>query len=85
MLDQIEETLDAVALLVESRVIGALTLSMSAGRHHRVAALGDDFPIEPIGVIGLVSHDVLSGETLDQITGWGHGVLLARPPNDTNR
>lgn len=85
VLDAAEEALDAVSLLVESRVAGVLTPSMSAVRCDRVASLRDDFPIEPISVIGLVAQDVLSGQTLDQITSRGYVILLARPQDDANR
>lgn len=84
VLDTAEEALDAVSLLVESRVVGVLAPAMASRRHDGVTALGDDLAIEPIGVIGLLSQDVLGIQAVDQIAGRGHVVLLAWTQDDAN-
>ena len=85
MLDAAEEAIDGVALFLERRVVSVLAFAMATGRHDRVAALVDDLPIEVVGVIGLVSKDMLSGQAVDQVAGRSHVILLAWPQDDADR
>lgn len=85
MLDAAEEAFDAVSLLVEGRVVGMLALAMASGWDDGIAALIDDEIVEAVCVVGFVGQEVLGGQALDQVAGWGHVVLLAGSDDEADR
>jgi hypothetical protein len=85
LLDAADEALVAVSLLVKGLVVGMLALAMAPWWDDGVATLVDGLLVEPVGIVSFVGDDVLGGQTVDQVAGGRHVVLLAGSQDQPDR
>jgi hypothetical protein len=85
MLDTVDEALDQVAFLVEVLVVGDRLSPARIWRDHGGGAELDDGRPDAIGIVSLVSDDVLAGLAIEQGLGLGRIMGLAGGQDDPDQ